>query len=104
MFRSDIRWRILVALSKNSPTTLRGLARLVGITPKALYKYIEELRAAQIIEVQPIRGSKITLIKLTPDGERIREMLRRLPLPAIIVVTVGLAYGYYMLELVKAVV
>lgn len=101
VFRSDIRWRILVALSKSSPVTLRGLARMVGVTPKSLYKYVEELRAAQIIEVQVIRNSRVTLIRLSPDAEKLREFLKDLPLFALIFAA-GLIYGMELFYLVKA--
>ena len=66
IFDDSVPWRIVKTLAHNHHgLTLRELARRVGVAPKTLYRHLDKLQRAGVLEVHR-PSPRIMLIKLSP--------------------------------------
>lgn len=75
IFRDDIRFRIVVILSKREGACLREIARNAGISHKNLSKYLETLTQKGIVEAYPI-GIRNKVYKLSNKYDYLQHFLR----------------------------
>ena len=74
MFKNDIRFRIVVTLSKREAAGLREIARSVGISHKNLSKYLEELKQEGVIDTFQI-GLRNKVYKIALRYDFVRKFL-----------------------------
>src|SRR3990170_4513075 len=75
IFRDDIRFRIILILSKREGACLREIARNAGISHKNLSKYLETLTQKGIVEAYPI-GIRKNVYKLSNKYDYLHHLLR----------------------------
>lgn len=76
VFNDSIPWRIVKVLAHDHyGLTLRELARRVGVAPKTLYKHIDRLEKAGVLEVHK-PSPRIKLIKLTSKYLWVKDFLQ----------------------------
>ena len=74
IFKTDVRFKIIVTLSNREGAGLREIARNVGISHKNLTKYLETLEQKEILQTYPI-GVRNKAYKLSPKYEFVRQYL-----------------------------
>jgi predicted DNA-binding transcriptional regulator YafY len=75
VFHDNIPWRIVKALTKEEGgLTLRELARRVGVAPKTLYRHIDRLQRAGVLEVHK-PSPRVKLIRLNGRYIWLKEFL-----------------------------
>ncbi len=75
VFHDNIPWRIVMALTKEEGgLTLRELARRVGVAPKTLYRHIDRLQRAGVLEVHK-PSPRVKLIRLNGRYIWLKEFL-----------------------------
>ena len=74
IFRTDVRFRIIVILSNREAACLREIARNAGISHKNLAKYLEILGQKGIVEAYPV-GIRNKVYRLTPKYGFLRQFL-----------------------------
>ena len=79
LLRDDISFKIIVALSQREGLGLRELARSVGISPKNLYKYLEELTAKNVVRSFQV-SPRMKIYALREEYAFLRDLLRDYPL------------------------
>jgi DNA-binding transcriptional ArsR family regulator len=72
IYREDVRYKIIHALSKKELATLRGLARQVGLSHKNLRKYLNQLIENGIVESYPV-GVRMRIYRLSKQCDLIKE-------------------------------
>lgn len=78
LLRNDINFRIVVALSQREGLGLRELARTVGMSPKNLYKYLEELSEKNIVRSFHV-SPRMKIYTLGDEYGFLRDLFRDYP-------------------------
>ncbi|ACB39920.1 winged helix-turn-helix domain-containing protein [Pyrobaculum neutrophilum] len=73
IYGDDVKWRIIMELRRGYGYTLRELARRVGVTPKSLYKYLDELKQKGIVEIHKA-GAQVTIVVLSSQHSWLKEL------------------------------
>jgi DNA-binding HxlR family transcriptional regulator len=76
VYCEDVKFRILEALSVREGTSLRQLARVVGIHHKNLSKYLEELSRKGVVESFEI-NPRMWVYRLSRECEFLREFFKQ---------------------------
>jgi predicted transcriptional regulator len=74
VFRTDVRFRIIVILSNREGACLREIARNAGISHKNLTKYLDMLMQKGVVEAYPI-GVKYRAYRLADKYRYLRFFL-----------------------------
>lgn len=75
IFGKDVKFKIIVCLCKK-PTTLRELAKCVGIAPKNLKKYLNELESKGIVTKIEV-GGRFYIYMLHREYEWLKEIFEK---------------------------
>jgi DNA-binding MarR family transcriptional regulator len=97
---TSARWQVLGTLAHQSqPTTMAGLARVLGLTRQAVQRVVGEMRRAGLVELQENPEHKRAgLVVLTPEGRAAHDKADALRVPW----TEGLAAGLDELRVARA--
>ncbi|MEM3404495.1 MAG: winged helix-turn-helix domain-containing protein [Nitrososphaeria archaeon] len=71
-YSDDIKFQILKCLCEKEVASMREIARCVGISPKNITKYLDQLQLKGIVEVAYSR-SNIKLYKITEEASLIKR-------------------------------
>ena len=72
VFKTDIRFKIIVELSNREAACLREISRNVGISHKNLAKYLETLEQKGVVETYPV-GVRNKVYRLAPKYSYVRQ-------------------------------